>query len=78
MEAIINELDYKFVSKQKASADKTLAKKVKAAEDEEEGKNKEAALDDVAKYKHKMNTTMDHVEQKRMNEIKTEEAKKNK
>lgn len=66
MEEMINELDYNFVSKQKARADKTLDRK-----------EKEEALDDIAKYKHKINTTMDHVDQKRMKEIKAEEAKKN-
>ena len=77
MEEIINELDYNFVSKQKASADRTLAKKEKEAL-RKEGKEKEEALDDIAKYQHKINTSLNHVENKRIKEIKAEEEERNK
>ena len=61
----------------KASADKTLAKKEKEAL-RKEGKEKEEALDDIAKYQHKINTSLNHVENKRIKEIKAEEEERNK
>ena len=77
MEAIINELDYKFADKQMGSAKKTLKKKEEEAE-KLEGEEKEKALDDAAQYKHKLNVTNGHIDSKRMAELKAEEEAKNK